>query len=116
MFAKKRKENFLNFVPMLNPEFEFSAENGIVVVKMLNKGFFNYIAQKFFKRPRISKIKLDELGSAVYLKIDGVRTVEKIADEVLHDYKGSKAISLEQIVSFLGILKHNKFVEFDKKI
>ena len=45
----------MDFVPVCNPEYTWDADKkGIVTVHVVNKGFYNWIAQKIFKKPRIS--------------------------------------------------------------
>ena len=63
----KKKKNFMDFVPCCNPVYTWDADKkGIVTVHVVNKGFYNWMAQKLFKRPHVSHIKLDEYGSFVW--------------------------------------------------
>ena len=69
---KKDSKNYLDFVPEKNPEIEYEAdEDGIITVLIEWKGFYHKIAQKLFRRPRVSDIRLDELGSFVWNAVDG---------------------------------------------
>ena len=45
-------------------------------------GFYHRIAQKFFKRPRVSDVKLDGYGSFVWLAIDDVKDVHQLSKEL----------------------------------
>ena len=64
---KKDSKNYLDFIPEKNPEIEYEAdEDGIITVLIEWKGFYHKIAQKLFRRPRVSDIRLDELGSFVW--------------------------------------------------
>ena len=68
---KKDSKNYLDFVPEKNPEIEYEAdEDGIITVLIEWKGFYHKIAQKLFRRPRVSDIRLDELGSFVWNAVD----------------------------------------------
>ena len=62
---KKKQENYLDRIPAINDKKWEVGEDGLVEVTVENTGFYNTIAQKFFKRPRFSFIKLDEYGSCV---------------------------------------------------
>ena len=65
---KKDSKNYLDYVPVKNPEVEYeTGDDGIVTVYIEWKGFYHRIAQKFFKRPRVSDVKLDGYGSFVWL-------------------------------------------------
>ena len=57
MKTKKKADdrNYLEFMPKRNEAIEWSAdENGQVTLDVENKGVFNAIAQKLFKRPRVN--------------------------------------------------------------
>ena len=83
MKKKRINENFLDFVPMKNPAYEWDInEKGIVTVHVVNTGFYNKVAQKFFHRPKISHIDLDHYGSYIWGTIDGANTVHDISKEV----------------------------------
>ena len=70
----KDSKNYLDFVPEKNPEIEYEAdEDGIITVLIEWKGFYHKIAQKLFRRPRVSDIRLDEFGSFVWNAGDGKR-------------------------------------------
>ena len=71
---KKDSKNYLDFIPEKNPEIEYeTGEDGIITVLIEWKGFYHKIAQKLFRRPRVSDIRLDELGSFVWNAVDGKR-------------------------------------------
>ena len=69
---KKEKKNFLEFIPAKNPAYPWHKnEQGKAVVQIGHKGFYDKIAQKFFKTPKVSDIELDEIGTFVWEAIDG---------------------------------------------
>ena len=72
-----KKENYIDNIPKINKKWEI-LEDGIVEVTIENKGFYNTLAQKLFKKPRYSFIKLDEYGSCVWKQIDGKKTIYEI--------------------------------------
>ena len=64
----EEKKNFMDYVPVCNPGYSWDADKkGIVTVHVVNKGFYNWLAQKFFKKPRISHIALDEYEKSLFL-------------------------------------------------
>lgn len=113
---KKNNENSLDFVPKRNSDYAWKKnKNGIVVVDIVHKGFFNWIAQKIFKRPRISHIKLDPIGSYNWELIDGERTIYEISEKVKEKF-GEKAEPLyERQIQFFKILLNNNFVKLIKE-
>ena len=79
----KKKENYLDFVPAVNGQNTWDrGEDGVVTIHMVNRGFYNTLAQKLFHTPRVSHIKLDEYGSFLWTRIDGVKTVGQLALEL----------------------------------
>ena len=111
----KKKENYLDYVPVISPKNTWNAENGKVTIHMVHRGFYAGIAQKFFHRPRVSHIDLDEQGSFVFQKIDGKRTVGEIA-LLVKDHFGAKAEPLyDRLVHYMQILRNNGFIYFEGK-
>lgn len=57
----KKKKNYLDFVPVCAAGLQWKLnEKKLVEIEVQNKGFYNWLAQKFFKRPKVSYISLDE--------------------------------------------------------
>ncbi len=116
MAKKSSQKNYLEFVPIQNEDFPWKVnEKGIVTVMVTNKGFYNKIAQKFFKKPRVSKIQLDEFGSFIWQQIDGKNNIYAISEKVKENF-GKKAEPLyPRLLKFFEILKENKFVILEEK-
>lgn len=110
---KKTSENYLEKIPLRNPEIKWTAdENGIVTLQVENKGVANKIAQKLLKKPEISYIHLDENGSFVWPLIDGERDIIAIG-ELVEEHFGEKANPLyERLAKFFQILDSYGFVSW----
>ena len=90
----KKKENYLDFVPAVNGQNTWDrGEDGVVTIHMVNRGFYNTLAQKLFHTPRVSHIKLDEYGSFLWTRIDGVKLYDRL-------------------VKYMQILRNNRFILF----
>lgn len=113
----KQKENYLDYIPKHNERFSWEEkENGLVVVKVANTGFFNRIAQLIFRKSKFSYIDLDEFGSFVWTQIDGQRTVYEIGQAVRNKF-GDKAEPLyERLAKFITVLRNNAYVVYVNKI
>ena len=61
----------------------------IVEITVENTGFYNKVAQRLFKKPRYSFIKLDEYGSFVWQQIDGKKSIYEIGKELVNKHKGA---------------------------
>ena len=109
----KEKENYLDYIPKRNERFSWEKkENGLVVIKVANTGFFNRIAQLIFRKPKFSFIDLDEFGSFIWMQIDGQRTVYEIGVAVKNKF-GDKAEPLyERLAKYFQILDSYSFVEW----
>ena len=109
----KKKENYLDFIPVVNGQNTWDrGEDGLVTIHMVNRGFYNTLAQKLFHTPRVSHIKLDEYGSFLWMRIDGVKTVGQLALELKEAY-GEKAEPLyDRLVKYMQILRNNRFILF----
>jgi len=89
-------------------------EAGIVTLAIENKGLMNRIAQKFFKKPKISYIHLDELGSFLWQRLDGTKTLLDLGKEVEEQF-GDKANPLyERLAKYVQILDSYHFIVLDK--
>ena len=107
---KKDSKNYLDFVPEKNPEIEYEAdEDGIITVLIEWKGFYHKIEQKLFRRPRVSDIRLDELGSFVWNAVDGKKDVHQISKELEQQFpKMGKPVP--RLIKYLEILHDNHLI------
>ena len=79
----KEKKNYIDNIPRINDMKWEVLEDGIVEITVENTGFYNKVAQRLFKKPRYSFIKLDEYGSFVWQQIDGKKSIYEISIRVL---------------------------------
>ncbi|MCR5580723.1 MAG: PqqD family protein [Pseudobutyrivibrio sp.] len=96
---KRTSENYLDYIFKISDGLIWTLnESGEVVVEMENKGFTNRLAQKFFKRPAVSHIHLEGMGSFIFTCIDGNRSVHEIG-QMVHDKYGDEAEPLYERLS-----------------
>lgn len=108
----KKQENYLDKIPVRNDLIKWSEKEGKVTLEIENKGFMNKIAQKLFKKPEISYIYLDEMGSFIWQRIDGVKDISLLGQDFSHKF-GEKANPLyERLVKYITILQSYNFVKF----
>lgn len=113
---KKKSENFLDYVPKRNALYKWEInQKKHVEVSVLNRGFYNRIAQVVFRRPKISKIELDELGSFIWQEMDGKKTIYEIGFGVKEKF-GKKAEPLyERLSEYIRTLHNNRFIVYENK-
>ncbi|OUQ27298.1 PqqD family protein [Lachnoclostridium sp. An131] len=108
----KNQRNYLDFVPIKNPDIEYqTGDNGKVTVFIEWKGFYHRIAQKFFHRPRVSDIQLDDYGSFVWLAIDDNKDVHQLSKELDARFPNMEK-SLSRLIKFLEILRDNHLIRW----
>ena len=90
-------------------------EDGIVTLDIENKGFFNRLAQLLFKKPKVSHIHLDKMGSFIWPLMDGDKDIVKIG-EIVKEHFGEKAEPLyERLATFFKILDSYSFVTWNNE-
>ena len=108
----RNKDNFLDYVFEYPEGLVFNcSDEGEVTVDMENKGFTNKVAQHFFKTPKVSHIKLEGMGSFIFLCVDGKRSVYDIG-RLVHDKFGDEAEPLyERLSVYMRKLEEVGFVK-----
>ena len=107
----KNKENFLEKKPQRNPDINWNEKDGQITLEIENKGVFNRLAQKLLKKPKISYIHLDEMGSFIWPLIDGETDIIDLGEKVKEHF-GDKAEPLyERLSKYIKILESYGFVK-----
>ncbi len=113
--GNKKGINYLDLIPVRTEQIRWSFDNKKrVTLEIDNTGFFNKLAQNFFKKPKTSYVHLDEMGSYVWPLIDGKKSVEELSILVKEEF-GEKAEPLyERLIKYFEILKSYEFIHFKK--
>lgn len=106
------KDNYLDYVYSIKDDLIWTlSESGEVIIDMENKGITNRIAQKFFKRPKVSHITLEGMGSFIFTCIDGKRSVFEIGKLVKEKYGQEAEPLYERLSVYMKRLEELKFIE-----
>jgi len=113
---KKETGNYLEKVPCRRQDIVWKEdENAIVTLEIENKGFVNTICQKLFKKPRISYIHLDEIGSFVWPIMDGKKNIIELGKAVETRF-GDKANPLyERLSKYFQVLDSYGFIVWNEE-
>lgn len=120
LFRKSGKKqqnqvNLFDIIPIRNYESEI-LENGrvnILIPKFTNKFLSEFLMPRL-RHPFI-KVNLDEIGSTVWLEIDGKKTVNEIA-QTLENKFGEKIQPIEERLSkFISQMIYHKFISYKEK-
>lgn len=114
-FSKRKDQNYLEKVPVRNPEFAWKEDDqGMVTVDMVHKGIFDRLAQKLWVTPKVSHVKLDRFGSFVWKQMDGSRNIIDIGALVREEFGEQAEPLYERLAKFVKMLGDNRFVIFSK--
>lgn len=114
---KKKKDviskNYLEKIPTRKTGIDWDKnEEGKVTLHIKNVGLMNKIAQKLFKKPEVSHIYLDDIGSFVWPLLDGEKDIIALGELVKEEF-GEKAEPLyERLAKYFQILDSYSFVEW----
>lgn len=108
-----KEENYLEKKPICKSGLNWSKdENGNVTLEMENKGVANRIMQKLIKKPKISYIHLDEMGSFIWPLMDGEKDILEIG-KFVEEHFGEKANPLyERLSQYFKTLEKYNFIEY----
>ena len=110
MKKQKTSLNYLELKPSRNPLIKWSEENGTITLELENKGVMNRVFQFLLKKPKVSYIHLEEMGSFIWPLLDGEKNIEALGLEVKEKF-GEKAEPLyERLTQYLKILESYKFI------
>ena len=106
--------NYLEKKPLRKKNINWTTdESGKVTLEIENKGVFNRVFQLLLKKPKISYIHLDEMGSFVWPIIDGEKTITEVGI-LVKEHFGEKAEPLyERLAKYFQILESYGFVKFN---
>ena len=99
----KGSENYLERIPAPADTIKWEvSEDGKVTLHIENTGFFNKVAQKFFKRPKVSFVHLDDNGSFVWQLMDAKRDILELGRQVSEKVLNETGVKLEMEVKYIG--------------
>lgn len=106
-------ENFLERCPVHPDWIDWSTDDeGMVTLHIENKGVINRIAQKLLKKPKVSHIHFDDIGSFIWPLIDGKKKIIDMG-EPLESHFGEKAMpTYERLAKFFQILESYSFIDW----
>lgn len=110
---KQAEENYLERCPLREESIQWTQNDaGLVTLEIANKGVMNHIAQKLFKKPKISYIHLDEIGSFVWQSIDGKRTIMDMGKPMEKHFGEKAQPTYERLAQFFHILESYGFIRW----
>lgn len=118
MMSKRNREvrsstNYLERIPLRAKHLKWSTdENEKITLEIYNKGIVNKITQLLLKKPKISYVHLDEMGSFLWPKLDGQKTLMELGEEVKKQFGQEAEPLYERLAKYFQILDSYGFIEW----
>ncbi len=112
---KKKKNviprNYLDKRPLRHPDLRWTTgEDGAVTLEMDNTGFANRIFQLLLKKPKVSYIHLDPMGSFLWPLMDGEKDLTRLG-QLVEERFGEEAHPLYQrLARYMQTLESYRFI------
>lgn len=116
MRKKKINANYLDNKPARKEGIAWSTDDeGMVTLEIENRGIINKILQKLLKKPQISYIHLDEMGSFVWPLLDGERDITSLGEDVEEKFGETAHPLYERLAKYIQILESYGFITLNKE-
>lgn len=113
MKKKKQQQNYLDLIPERSSALTWSSdEEGMIVLEVENTGAFNRVAQKLFKKPKVTKVHMEKYGSFLWPLIDGEKTVMELADLQKEEFGDEVEPLYPRVVKYMQIMESYHFIRF----
>ncbi len=107
-------KNYLDFIPKKVKNIDWKEkENGNIQLIIYKDSFIQKIIIKLFFTPDKFFVDLDDIGSFVWIYIDGNRSVYDIARLLKKEFGEEVEPIYERLIKYIVILKNNNFIEFN---
>lgn len=112
---QKISSNYLDYIPSHGESLKFTMDDtGLVTIFIENKGLFHSLAQKFLKKPRVSQIHLDQMGSYIWAQINGTDNIYEIAQKVQKHFGKEAEPLYNRLVHYMRTLEEYRFISIKK--
>ena len=109
----KKEDNFLLYIPKKKHE-TFEVNKGIVKLVFYHDKFAEKALRWLVKKPYISDMELDQLGSRVWLLIDGKKSVYDIGQDILNEFGSSCEPVYDRLIMYLRYLNKKGWISFER--
>ena len=105
------QNNYLEKIPLQSNQIKWLVgEDGLVTLEIENTGLFNHIAQKLLKKPKISYIHLDRMGSFLWQNMNGKCNIIELGELVKAEFGDEANPLYERLVKYFEILYSYHFI------
>lgn len=113
--SENNSVNYLEYIPVPSKNLQYEIKDGNVTIFQINSGVFNFIAQKLWKKPKVSQIHLDEMGNFIWPLMNGENNIMVIASLIKEEFGDAAEPLYNRVVQYFKTLVSYGFVEFVNK-
>jgi len=110
---RKKEDNFMLYIPKKKHE-TFEVNKGIVKLIFYHDKLVEKFARWLTKKPYISDMEFDQLGSMVWILIDGEKTVYDIGQGLINEFGKSCEPVYDRLVMYLRYLNRKGWISFER--
>lgn len=110
---KKKEDNFLLYIPKLKHEV-FKVEKGTVKLIINHDKPVERAVRWLVKKPLVSDVELDKVGSKVWMLINGERSVFDIGQDLISEFGKSCDPVYERLIMYLRYLNKKGWIYFER--
>lgn len=108
---KRKEDNYLDKIPAKNPEIEYQTnEEHHIVIMEKHEGICDRLCQFLLKKPKQTKIELDQYGSYIWEKMNGQKTIYEIGKELSKDFGPEIELLYQRMALFIKMLEMRKWI------
>jgi hypothetical protein len=108
-----KEDNFLLYIPN-KKHMEWEERNGKVYLIFHHDKMAEKFLRWLVKKPFVSDLELDDLGSSTWRLIDGERSVHEIAQSLLKQYGKAVEPVNERLIMYLRHLNKKGWISFHR--
>ncbi len=111
----KKTVNYLDKIPKRNEKYNWTVSGeGVVTIEVENRGVFHFLAQKLLKKPKVTMVHLDRLGSFIWPLLEGECDVHVIGKKVEEKFGDEAHPLYERLVKYFQILESYGFIVWNE--
>ncbi|CCJ34249.1 MULTISPECIES: PqqD family protein [Caloramator] len=113
MAKQKKDDNFLLYIPR-KKHLTFEKRDGKIYLIFYHNKPIEKFLRWLVKKPAVSDIELDGLGSRVWELIDGENTVYDIGQKLLEEFGKEAEPVYERLIMYLRYLNRRGWIAFER--
>lgn len=110
--GKRRGDNLLDYIPVRTVDWDRDDDGRVYLLKERSRNTILKKIIRFLHKDQFFRIRLDELGTAAWLGIDGKKDIYQITLEMKAQFADRLHQAEERVGYFFAMLKKNDFVDF----